>query len=811
MVCGLALSAFLGWLSGWLLLARFDSNYIPMAPTSALACLLLGAGLWIESGWPNNRRARVGIAGLAVLAMILAALWLILNLAGSALEAECVSFLFAKRRGGMPVQIMSPVTAAALFLAATAFLASATAAWRHLTAALAAGVAAIGAVVLLSYAYGMPLLYDQPIIPIALPTSLPLLFLGLGLLSLSDRRDWPIRLVVGPSVRARLLRAILPVTLAMFIGENWLQLAVLPKYAANPAIWTLLVALASFVVVGGVIAVVSQGVGRAVDIAEAHRRRAEEERERAALETQDLYDNAPCGYHSVDADGRVCRMNNTELSWLGYARDEIVGRMILSDLIAPESRETYRRTMALLGKQGWLTDVEFDMVRKDGSIMPVLLNAAAVTDSAGNLMMSHTTLFDVTERKQAGDNLKRAQEDLEGINHELQEASQIKSQFLAAVSHEIRTPLNAIIGLTGLLLDTDQNAEQRDCTQTIRTSSEVLLSLIKNILDFSKIQSERMELENRPFDLSQCVKESLALVNDSADEKRIEMAWRIDTSLPRRFFGDAAKLMQILVNLLGNAVKFTEKGRVVLSVSGQPCNHDLHELHFAVNDTGLGIPPNAQVRLFQPFSQIDASSNRRFGGSGLGLAIGRRLAELMGGRMWVESDGIPGQGSTFHFIIQAAVAGDPAALEPSPSATTPQDADAQPHALRILLVEDNPINQKVTRTMLARMGHQADIVVNGREALDAIRDVSYDVILMDCQMPVMDGYEATRQIRQCEAAQRRPPVRIIAMTAHVMPGDREQCLAAGMDDYLGKPVRFADLAHVLQQCVPGTHVMDCKS
>jgi PAS domain S-box-containing protein len=522
---------------------------------------------------------------------------------------------------------------------------------------------------------------------------------------------------------------------------------------------------------------------------------------------QDLYDNAPCGYHSVNANGLICGMNNTELSWLGYSRDEIVGKMFLRDLVAQESRHVYEQSLALLQKQGWLKDVEFGMVRKDGSIMPVLLNSAAITDVEGNFIRSRTTLFDITERKQADDRLKRAHATLEQTNRELQKASQVKTEFLATVSHEIRTPLNAIIGTTSLLLDTNPSGEQRGHVETIRTSSEMLLTLIGNILDYSGLESERLELERRPFDLTQCVKESLTLIGKSANAKRLEIASDIDASLPRRFVGDSARLLQILVNLLGNAVKFTERGRIAVSVNGRPHAPDVYELHFAVSDTGIGVPPDDQVHLFQAFTQADASMSRRFGGSGLGLAIGKRLAELMGGRMWVESDGIPGRGATFHFTIQTVAAGEPPPVEPRAAPPSPPGEIA---ATRILLVEDNPINQKVTRQMLAKMGYNLEIAANGREAVDLVQKQTFDVILMDCQMPVMDGFEATRQIRRIEQMAGCPPARIIAMTANVMPGDRDQCLAAGMDDYLGKPVRFAELLRAIQQCVAETHAAESR-
>jgi two-component system, sensor histidine kinase and response regulator len=643
-----------------------------------------------------------------------------------------------------------------------------------------------------------------------------------------------------------------------------------------------------------------------------------EDRFRLAVEA------SPAALFMVHQDGRILLVNSRGLTMFGYSEVELIGQPI-ELLVLQRFRAGYpAQQHSFINdpvQRALGTDLELLGVRKDGSEFPVKFGFSPVETAEGPAVICG--VIDITDQKKAMEAMRQAKEAAES-------ASRAKSSFLANMSHEIRTPMNGIIGMAQLLAQTELRSHQRDYLATVDESAHILLRLLNDILDFSKIEAGRLELECVDFRISECVARATQMLVLRAAEKGLEIACRVAPEIPDNLRGDSGRVQQVLVNLLGNAVKFTEAGEIFVNVNAESITTGQVRLHISVSDTGIGIPTEKLDQIFRPFEQAESSTTRRFGGTGLGLAISRQLVEMMHGSIWIESE--VGRGSTFHFTAEFGIAADqhqpaPAELESLyelpvlvvddnftnrrilnellqhwhmqpvladsaaaarqalqtaaasqrpirlilldhhmpgedgiqfveslrgthvqcpiimiSSGTTPIDVDlgqkygigrfmtkpviasellnevlrqfgrftsakpaqppstppAQVQPRRVLLVEDNEINRRVAVGMMRSRGHQVVIAENGQEAVNAIADQEFDVVLMDMQMPVMDGYEATAEIRKREH-QTGGHIPIVAMTAEALKGDRERCLAAGMDDYVSKPIVPVDMYRAIER------------
>ena len=487
-----------------------------------------------------------------------------------------------------------------------------------------------------------------------------------------------------------------------------------------------------------------------------------------------LLDNAADAVFVADKDERWIYVNDLALVLLGFTREELIGTIIY-DLLPKENRDLAKDVFGKNLQAEKLIRREILLLKKNGEHVPVEMNAALLPDGS-----IYGSCRDITERKVFERALIKAKDGAEAAN-------KAKSEFLATMSHEIRTPMNGIIGMTELALDTTLNAQQREYLDMVKLSSNSLLGIINDILDFSKIESGKLILEQIDFPLSALIETTLKAFSPKASQKGISLVCKIDPAIPLNLLGDPGRIRQVITNLVGNAIKFSDRGSVSVEVTLAHKLGALVEVNFAVTDNGIGISREKLLSIFEPFSQADASTTRKYGGTGLGLSISSRLVQSMQGELRVSS--VIGQGSTFYFSGIFGIGTEPQALDFEAVAVANADAarnDEIHRSLKILVAEDNPINQKLVLALLQKWGHVADLAENGVVALECVAREKYDVILMDMQMPEMGGIEATMRIRQTENGQSHVP--IIAMTANAMQGDQEKCLEAGMDHYLSKPI-----------------------
>ncbi len=498
------------------------------------------------------------------------------------------------------------------------------------------------------------------------------------------------------------------------------------------------------------------------------------------------------GVITIGRDGRIQAFNASAATMFRYRPESVLGRLLHDVIIPPHLRNAHQRGMQRYLATGvWPVlnnRIEIEAMRSDGTLFPVELAVTSTTIEDREVFTAF--LRDISARKAAERELRTARDAAEA-------ASQAKSEFLSTMSHEIRTPMNGVIGLSGLLLDTYLTPPQRQFAETLRDTANDMLRLINDILDFSKLEAGRLEFECIPFDLTQLVASVIDLFSARARTKNLTLVSTIAPDTPSYLMGDPGRLRQVLLNLVDNGLKFTEQGGVTIEVRAGHQQMGKADIQFSIRDTGMGIREEDRARLFHHFAQGDSSISRRFGGTGLGLAITRRLVEQMDGTIAVESE--PGQRTTFRFNVLLDFASAP--REPEPHAAT-ATAPTPRQRLRILLAEDNPTNRLVAVTRLEFMGQRVDAVAIGQEAIDAVRTIPYDLVLMDVMIPEMDGLTATRAIRTLPSPAGSIP--IVAMTANVFHEHQRACLAAGMDGFLGKPVMPGQLEAIIDRAIAGT-------
>jgi PAS domain S-box-containing protein len=519
------------------------------------------------------------------------------------------------------------------------------------------------------------------------------------------------------------------------------------------------------------------GVGGQIGLFYA-RRRAEEELDRFFSLSLDLF----C---VVAFEGYFRRVNPAWQRVLGYTPDEVVGHPFV-DFIHPEDRAASTREAMKLATGSDLVHFENRYLHKDGSVRWILWTATPFLE----LQDIYAAGRDITQRKADEDRLAELIKELETARRRAEAAVETKGAFLANMSHEIRTPLNGILGMTALALQTRLTHDQRDYLSTVKSSAESLLDIINDILDFSKIEARRLDLEHSEFDARDAVGNAAKLLAVRAAEKGLELACHIATAVPEMVIGDEGRLRQILLNVMGNAIKFTDSGEVVLRVTVEHLGPRSATLHFAVADTGIGIPADKQEHIFHAFTQADSSTTRRFGGTGLGLAIARRLVELMGGRLWVES--IVGRGSTFHFTVD---------FETPRAARAVANAERREalEGLRVLVVDDNATNRRILDEMLASWRMSPTILADATTALQTLRQTAgrpdaFDVVISDCQMPEVDGFALARRVKRDRKLAATP---VVMLTSMASPQDVTRCRRIGVDACLSKPVKHSDLLDAL--------------
>ncbi|GMU07167.1 PAS domain-containing hybrid sensor histidine kinase/response regulator [Corallococcus caeni] len=514
----------------------------------------------------------------------------------------------------------------------------------------------------------------------------------------------------------------------------------------------------------------------------------EQEQEPSEDSAEELYENAPCGYLSTSPDGRIIKVNQTFLTWTGHSREALLGGKRFSELLTVAGRIFHETHYApLLQMQGFVHELSLELVCADGRPLPALINSVQKKDALGRPRFVRTTLFNMTERK-------RYERELLLSRRKAEQLAQAKAALLATLSHELRNPLNAITAATRLLGMTPLSDKQAKYLRILGSASGNLLALVNDILDWSKIEAGRLSLEQREFSLRELLGDILNGQAARAEEKRLGLQTEFDERLPASLLGDPVKLGQILTNLVSNALKFTEKGGVKVSVALRSRDGDAYDLAFQVSDTGIGIPPDRLSAIFEEYTQANYDIGMKYGGTGLGLSISRKLVELHGSKLVVESE--VGRGTRFSFHLRLKAVAKGAGVGTAPSGESSAQAL---RGLKVLVVEDNEVNTYVLARWFEHWGVSFDAVRNGREAVERLRQGGYELVLMDLHMPVLDGYDALKVIRQLPDERLRQ-LPIIAISASTRAWQESKVLASGFTDFIGKPFDEGVLFRKMARC-----------
>ena len=806
-VIAIGLSVLLGWWFDSVMLKSVLPGAIAMKPNTAVA---LGFGalsllFFTRPTADSKPLLRKLSLAFAVMAVTIGALTLSEYVIGMNLGIDELLFRDSARGtvAGYSAGRMAPISAFNFICLGAALLLLHRPKYTLHAQGLTACAACTSLLAIIGYVFGVEALYRSGhFSAIAMNTAFAFLALCTGLWSATTDVG-VLRIVTGSGTSGLLLRRFGLAALVLPLLSSWLQLQSAHYAWFEHDLGAALFALINVVTFSLLIWFSADSLHkseRKEAVVQEHLRAAHLEledrvRERtSALETALRVKRQIMEYSLdviciIDAGGRFTTVSAAcEKVW-GYAPAELIGRRFI-ELVHPDDREKTKHAAAATKGDKPLQELENRFVRKDGSIVDLTWSVSWSHDEARMFCVAR----DTTERKRSEEALQQAREDAERANR-------AKSEFLANMSHEIRTPMNGILGMTELTLDTELKPDQREYLRMVNSSARSLLGVINDILDFSKIEAGKLEMESISFSLRETIGTMLKPLGMRADEKQLELNSEISANVPDSLIGDPMRLRQILLNLTDNAIKFTDRGQIVVTVTAGSPTDGQTEMHFMVSDTGVGIPEEKQAAVFEAFAQVDGSTTRNYGGTGLGLAIATRIVQQMGGRIWVESR--VGVGTTFHFTA-CFRSPEESLAEVTPFAVASRaereektgSRAAHSRALQILVVEDNAINRAVVAGMLSRQGHTPVHAANGAEALEAVAGTDFDIILMDIQMPEMDGFEATARIRQRQNVTGQH-TRIVAMTAHAMTGDRERCLAADMDDYLSKPLTADDLLRVL--------------